>query len=139
MTMLQNLFLHYAFDEWMRRNHPTVQFERYADDVIVHAATRTKAETLLGSIRDRLKQCRLDIHPDKTQIVYCQDSDRRQPHDQIEIRLSRVYLSTSASTQSLGEVLCQLPPRGEHEGCDEDPGDDTGLASWCQPQQSIPG
>ena len=30
--LLANLFLHYAFDEWMRRNHPSIPFERYADD-----------------------------------------------------------------------------------------------------------
>jgi group II intron reverse transcriptase/maturase len=30
--LLANLFLHYAFDVWMRRNFPVVQFERYADD-----------------------------------------------------------------------------------------------------------
>jgi RNA-directed DNA polymerase len=30
--LLANLFLHYAFDSWMRRMFPHVQFERYADD-----------------------------------------------------------------------------------------------------------
>lgn len=82
--VLANLFLHYAFDEWMRRNHPHVRFERYADDVLVHAATRAQAESLLEAIRNRLKQCHLELHPDKTKIVYCQDSDRRGKHDHIK-------------------------------------------------------
>jgi RNA-directed DNA polymerase len=30
--LLANLFLHFAFDEWMRRKYPAIQFERYADD-----------------------------------------------------------------------------------------------------------
>ncbi len=30
--LLANLFLHYAFDEWMKSNYPTFPFERYADD-----------------------------------------------------------------------------------------------------------
>jgi RNA-directed DNA polymerase len=30
--LLANLFMHYAFDEWMRRKHPFIQFERFADD-----------------------------------------------------------------------------------------------------------
>lgn len=34
--LLANLFLYYAFDEWMKRNHPDISFERYADDVICH-------------------------------------------------------------------------------------------------------
>ncbi len=32
--LLANLFLHYAFDEWMRRKCPSIRFERYADDMI---------------------------------------------------------------------------------------------------------
>ena len=82
--VLANLFLHYAFDEWIRRNSPHVQFERYADDVLVHAETRARAESLLEAIGNRLKQCHLELHPEKTKIVYCQDSDRRGKHEHIK-------------------------------------------------------
>ncbi len=82
--LLANLFLHYAFDQWMERTHPGIQFERYADDVIVHAASRRQAEDLLESIRSRMQQCRLEIHPDKTKIVYCSDSDRCERHEHIK-------------------------------------------------------
>ena len=34
--ILANLFMHYAFDEWLRRNFPRVPFEQYADDVVIH-------------------------------------------------------------------------------------------------------
>jgi RNA-directed DNA polymerase len=30
--ILSNLFMHYAFDRWMDRNHPDKPFARYADD-----------------------------------------------------------------------------------------------------------
>ncbi len=82
--VLANLFLHYAFDEWMRRNHPHVLFERYADDAVIHAVTRAQADFLLEAVRNRLKQSGLELHPDKTKIVYCQDSDRRGHHDHIK-------------------------------------------------------
>lgn len=82
--LLANLFLHYAFDEWMRRNYPHVRFERYADDVVIHAATRSQAESLLEAVRNRLKECHLEVHPEKTKIVYCQDSDRKGTYDQIQ-------------------------------------------------------
>lgn len=82
--LLANLFLHYAFDEWMRRNYPHVRFERYADDVVIHAATRSQAESLLEAVRNRLKECHLEVHPDKTKIVYCQDSDRKGTHDHVQ-------------------------------------------------------
>jgi RNA-directed DNA polymerase len=82
--VLANLFLHYAFDEWMRRNHPHVLFERYADDVIIHVGTKAEAEALLKAVRGRLRQCGLELHPDKTKIVYCRDSHRREDHDHIQ-------------------------------------------------------
>jgi RNA-directed DNA polymerase len=82
--LLANLFLHYAFDQWMRRTHPHVQFERYADDVVIHAATRAEAESLLEAVCERLKESHLEVHPAKTKIVYCQDSDRRGTHDHIQ-------------------------------------------------------
>ncbi len=82
--VLANLFLHYAFDEWMRRNYPHVLFERYADDVLVHAATQAQAESLLEAIGNRLEQCCLEVHPEKTKIVYCRDSDRRGKHEHIK-------------------------------------------------------
>jgi hypothetical protein len=74
--LLANLFLHYAFDVWMRRNFPVVQFERYADDAIVHCSSEWHARQVLEAIRDRFKQCGLEIHPTKTRIVYCKDDDR---------------------------------------------------------------
>jgi group II intron reverse transcriptase/maturase len=75
--VLANLFLHYAFDEWMRRHSPSTPFERYADDVIVHCRSEQEAHVVLGAIRERLAACGLMLHPTKTRIVYCQDSNRR--------------------------------------------------------------
>ena len=81
--LLANLFLHFAFDEWMRRTYPSIQFERYADDAIVHCRSQEQAEAVLGAIRDRLAQCRLELHPTKTRVVYCKDDDRPEEHEQI--------------------------------------------------------
>ena len=44
--LLANLYLHYAFDQWMTREHPGVLFERYADDIICHCDSRQQAEAL---------------------------------------------------------------------------------------------
>ena len=30
--LIANLFTHHAFDDWMRRNHPNIQLERYVDE-----------------------------------------------------------------------------------------------------------
>jgi len=75
--LLANLFLHYAFDEWMRRNYPRIPFERYADDIIVHCKSERQAKWIKAIIEKRLLECKLELHPEKTKIVYCKDDDRR--------------------------------------------------------------
>jgi RNA-directed DNA polymerase len=75
--LLANLFLHYAFDRWIAAKYPQVQFERYADDAIVHCKTEVEAQEVRAAIAARLEECRLELHPEKTKIVYCKDDDRR--------------------------------------------------------------
>jgi group II intron reverse transcriptase/maturase len=75
--ILANLFLHYAFDMWMARTWPAVPFERYADDAICHCRTREEAEALQLALQERFAACRLVLHPQKTKIVYCKDTNRK--------------------------------------------------------------
>jgi RNA-directed DNA polymerase len=79
--LLANLFMHYAFDSWMTRRFPSIGFERYCDDVVVHCATKRQAEFVKDAIGQRLKECQLEMQPDKTHIVYCKDRRRRESHD----------------------------------------------------------
>jgi len=73
--VLANLFLHYAFDVWMHRNHPGIPFERYADDAICHCSSEEQAAALRVALENRFAECGLTLHPEK--IVYCKDDDRR--------------------------------------------------------------
>jgi group II intron reverse transcriptase/maturase len=75
--VLANIFLHYAFDAWMARTFPSIRFERYADDVVVHARSERQARMLLAAITTRLTECGLELNESKTAIVYCQDDHRR--------------------------------------------------------------
>jgi RNA-directed DNA polymerase len=79
--ILANLFLHYAFDLWMARTYPGCPFERYADDGVVHCQSRRQAELVLAGIAARMKEVGLRLHPEKTRIVYCRDSNRREPYE----------------------------------------------------------
>jgi RNA-directed DNA polymerase len=81
--VLTNLFMHYAFDSWMARNFPGCPFERYADDAVVHCKSRRQAELVLAGIAARMNEVGLRLHPDKTRIVYCKDSNRRDEHEHI--------------------------------------------------------
>ncbi|MES0491445.1 MAG: group II intron reverse transcriptase/maturase [Leptospirales bacterium] len=78
--LLANLFLHYVFDLWMQRNHPHNPFARYADDGIVHCKTEKEACEMRDKIASRLVECKLEIHPVKTRIVYCRDYKRTGKH-----------------------------------------------------------
>jgi group II intron reverse transcriptase/maturase len=80
--VLANLVLHYAFDLFLAREFPTVTFERYADDAVVHCATERQARQVWAALSERLGELGLELHPDKTRVVYCKDDRRRgdYPH-----------------------------------------------------------
>jgi RNA-directed DNA polymerase len=75
--LLANLFMHHAFDQWMREHHPYAPFERYADDAVIHCTSEQQAKYVLTAIAKRLAQCKLELHPEKTKIVYCKDGKRK--------------------------------------------------------------
>jgi RNA-directed DNA polymerase len=75
--VLANLFMHYAFDRWLVREFPMVEFERYCDDAVVHCATERQAHEVLAALAARMEEVGLRLHPDKTKIVYCKDDRRR--------------------------------------------------------------
>ena len=68
--LLSNIFLHVAFDQWMKKNHPEKPFERYADDIVVHCKTEKQALFLKSVISKRMRQCKLELHPEKTRVVH---------------------------------------------------------------------
>ena len=74
--VLANLFMHYAFDTWLEREFPTVAFERYADDAVVHCVTERQAREVLAALENRMVEVGLRLHPNKTKIVYCKDGTR---------------------------------------------------------------
>jgi RNA-directed DNA polymerase len=76
--VLANLYLHYGMDKWLEREYPECRFERYADDAIIHCRSMREAVKLKAALSERMKACGLELHPEKTQFVYCKDSNRRQ-------------------------------------------------------------
>ena len=77
--VLANLFLHWAFDAWMVREFPDCPFERYADDGLIHCKSEARARQVLAALEQRMREVGLELHPDKTRIIYCRDSSRREP------------------------------------------------------------
>ena len=81
--LVANIFLHLAFDDWMRRVYPDVPFERYADDIVAHCADGGRRRSRSWRASDvGSRSVELEVHPGKTRIVYCKDDDRSRGYPQ---------------------------------------------------------
>lgn len=79
--LFANLYLHHGFDKWMDEENPQNPFERYADDIVIHCNSKGEAEQLLEKLKERMQQYELELHPEKTKIVYCKNYLRNDTHD----------------------------------------------------------
>ena len=105
--LLANLFLHYTFDKWMGRNYPDIPFERYADDAVCHCRTKRQANHLKDALERRFEDCGLTLHPQKTRIVYCKDSDRQRSYPDTSFDFLG-YTSSPTVEEPVGEILREL-------------------------------
>jgi RNA-directed DNA polymerase len=108
--LLANLFLHYAFDLWMRRNWKHLPFERYADDIVVHCRTEREADTVRVNVAARLKKCGLELHPEKTKVVYCKDSNRTGTHQNEKFDFLGYTFRPRKADSRRGKVFCSFSP-----------------------------
>jgi len=114
--LLANMFLHYAFDAWMSREFGDVRFERYCDDVIVHAASERHARMLRDAIAARLAGCGLELNEQKTRIVYCKDATRRGSYEHERFTfLGYTFRPRLARSKRGGEFVNFLPAIGDDE------------------------
>ncbi|MCA1706958.1 MAG: group II intron reverse transcriptase/maturase [Actinobacteria bacterium] len=113
--LLANMFMHYAFDAWMAREYPAIRFERYCDDVIVHARSEREARQLRASIASRLAECGLALSERKTRIVYCKDSTRRGSHEHESFDfLGYTFRPRLSRGKSGGQFVNFLPAVSDH-------------------------
>jgi group II intron reverse transcriptase/maturase len=108
--LLANLFLHYVFDEWMRRHHPDVPFERYADDGLCHTRTREQGQAVLAGLTQRFAQCGLTLHPRKTRLVYCKDDDRRGDYPETSFDFLGYTFRARRSKNRWGKFFVNFSP-----------------------------
>jgi RNA-directed DNA polymerase len=108
--VLANLFLHYAFDMWLVRELPTVEFERYADDAVVHCITERQAHRVLAALQERMEEVGLALHPTKTMIVYCKDANRCRQYGITQFTfLGFTFQSRTARTRNGGAFMSFQP------------------------------
>ena len=107
---LMNLFMTYAFDKWMKREHSNTPFSRYADDAVAHCRSEAEAKKLLAAIEERLKECKLEMHPEKSGIVYCKDSARRREYLRTSFTFLGYEFRPRRSTRRHGQIWTRFLP-----------------------------
>lgn len=108
--LLANLFLHYAFDKWMERHFPNISFERYADDSVCHCKSEAQAKMLKNALEQRMKEVGLELHPEKTKIVYCKDADRIQTYPNIQFDFLGYTFRPRKSKNKYGKYFINFTP-----------------------------
>ena len=115
--ILANLFMHYAFDKWMERSHPENKWARYADDAVIHCGSLEEAEKLLESLKARLKECKLEIHPGKTRIVYCKQIGREEEHEETSFDFLGFTFCSRIAKSRKGEYFLGFLPAASKKSC----------------------
>ena len=108
--LLANLFLHYALDVWLRRHLRSVRFCRYADDGIIHCQSEAQAQLVLRKLAERLGQCGLELHPEKTRIVYCQDVNRKAAYPVVQFTFLGYTFRPRKAVDKYGRVYVNFSP-----------------------------
>lgn len=108
--LLANLFLHYCMDKWLKIHYRQCPFERYADDAVIHCATEAQAQELKEALGKRLEACGLQMHPDKTKIVYCKDSNRKGDHEENSFDFLGYGFQPRLSRNKRGESFVAFTP-----------------------------
>ena len=108
--LLANIFMHHGFDDWMKRQFPEVRFERFADDILAHCSSQKQAERVLEEIRIRLKECGLELHPEKTKIVYCKDDNRKGSYEYESLNFLGYTFRPRLSINKYGKYFVNFTP-----------------------------
>lgn len=108
--VLANLFLHYAFDDYMEKEFPNIAWARYADDGVTHCVSLKQANYLLNQLIKRFRRFGLEIHLGKTKIAYCKDDDRRGDYPNISFDFLGYTFRPRVSKNRYGKVFLNFLP-----------------------------
>jgi RNA-directed DNA polymerase len=108
--LISNIFMHHVFDEWMRTQFPSIPFERYADDALAHCKTQKQAEYVKDAIAKRLNEFKLELHPEKTRIVYCKREGRNATYQNVQFNFLGYSFRTRSARNNRGEIFLTFSP-----------------------------
>ena len=94
---------------------------RYADDGLLHCSTEKQAQFLLRRLRERFRACGLELHPEKTKIVYCKDHRRTGNHELTSFEFLGYTFVKRVVKGNTGDLflgfcpgISRLSPQGDH-------------------------
>ncbi len=108
--VLANLFMHYVFDKWLTVHFPRTKWARYADDGILHCKTLQEANLLMKILKERFKSCGLEMHPSKTQVVYCKDDNRRGKYRNTKFDFLGYTFRPRSAKNKYGRLFASFQP-----------------------------
>ena len=95
----------------MGRTHTDIPWCRYADDGLVHCRTEQEAQAVMADLQARLAACGLEMHPTKTKIVYCKDSNRKGNYPNVSFNfLGYCFRPRRAENPRTKQVSCNFLP-----------------------------
>jgi len=108
--LLANLFMHYAFDMWLQRNYPGIPFCRYADDGILHCISKKQATFLLEKLRKRMSEVGLELHPQKTKVIFCKMEGRHSEHKRCSFEFLGYIFKPRKVRDQAGKIFLGFTP-----------------------------
>jgi RNA-directed DNA polymerase len=113
--LLANLFLHYALDVWLSRNMRSVRFCRYADDGVIHCKSEEQAKLVMRRVKERLIECKLEMHPEKSRMVYCRDINRQDEYPVTQFTFLGYCFRPRKAVDKYGRVYVNFAPAVSRE------------------------
>jgi RNA-directed DNA polymerase len=94
----------------MQEAYPCIHFERDADDIVVHCRSRKQVEWMADKIKARLLKCKLMLSEEKTQMVYCKDSNRNETYLHDSVDFMGYTFRPRSSRNCQGKFLVSFTP-----------------------------
>jgi RNA-directed DNA polymerase len=97
-------------DSWLEPGFPSVEFERYADDAVLHCSTDYRARKVRDALAARLEGLGLRLHLGKTKIVYCKDANRRGSHEHTSFTFLGYEFRPRSAENKQGRLFATFSP-----------------------------
>ena len=81
-----------------------------ATHLVVHLRDEASARELHHRLKERLQECKLELHPTKTKIVYCKDEDRTGNYSHTSFKFLGFEFRPRGAKNKHGKIFCNFLP-----------------------------